>query len=363
MTGNHVHVSGWEVRAARAVWAHKGWLALAVLAAAAGLLVWAASASGIALPSASVQPDGPTLSIAQDSPGEAFGFSLLDPINDWLAGILRDVCNSLLYFEAMVLSNIATGSDLAKAFTELIPSAMPVIEQVHWSVSVPLANLVLLIFLVTGLVRTVSRMSATGGGVDVWQLMVVFVVYAFMKTVIDSSWYLMALTYEVLMDFLPAIRSTALPAASFTPLPDDFTDLASLLLTLIVALVVLLIVGACYLVCLTTVMVRSIQIYAYTAFGAIPLASAVSEGSRHVATSFVRKYVALVFTGLLLALLFAMMAGTVNFVGAVATVPTASDPASIPKYAMELMASPVLLIAYTFCIVRTGDWARDLMGL
>uniref|UniRef100_A0A7C9N9X1 Conjugal transfer protein TrbL n=1 Tax=Muribaculaceae bacterium Z82 TaxID=2304548 RepID=A0A7C9N9X1_9BACT len=344
---------------ARIARARKGWLLLSFAVAALLILAYVPAASGIAV----VPPEGAIIDAAQQNPGESFGFSPLTPINDWIASILREVCNALLYFEATVLSNIATGTDLSKPFTDLIPSAMPIIEAVHWRVSVPLANLVLAIFLVAGLVKVVSHLSASESGVDLWKIMVVFIAYAFMKSAIDSSWYLMGLVYETVMSFLPVISSTSLPAASFTPLPDTVTDISALMLTLVVAILSLVIVGVCDIVCVTTVVVRSIQIYILTAFGAIPLAFAVSEGGRHMTANFIKKYVALVFSGLILALLFAMMASTVNFVGAVSTPPASGDLVAIAAYSMEIMTMPSLLIAYAFCFLRSGEWARDVMGL
>ena len=112
------------VPVARIARTRKGWLLLSFAVAALLVLAYVPAASGIAV----VPPEGAIIDAAQQNPGESFGFSPLTPINDWIASILREVCNALLYFEATVLSNIATGTDLSKPFTDLIPSAMPIIE-------------------------------------------------------------------------------------------------------------------------------------------------------------------------------------------------------------------------------------------
>lgn len=287
---------------------------------------------------------------------------IANPLNDIVAGWLRDGINTLLEVAAENMDGVVAGSGLAAPFDELIASAYPTVHAIHTSIAIPLANVVLLVFLVAGLASAASRMGSAEVGIDMWRFIGVFIAYAFMKAIIDSSWELMMLVYQAISSLVPRIGASGAMAASFTGVPEEINNIGVLLTTLVVVLIVFVIELVCVVIVNVVVIVRSIQIYVYTAFGSIPLAFAVSEGSRHVASSFVRKYVAVVGSGLILALLFAMMGSVVGAFGSVSTVPVPGDPASMTLYMVELLRTPAVLVAFAFCAIRSGDWARDLVG-
>lgn len=276
---------------------------------------------------------------------------------------LRDSCNSLLTFAVSVMHWSADLGMLTATFENLIPGMAGIIQGIHETVAIPVANIVLVIFLVVGLAKLISRAGQYETGIDVWQLVMVFVLYALMKACVDSSYAIMVVLYNMAKMLILGTKNYGFSDTDFVVqgIPDDVTGLGWLLTAWVICLIVVLIAWVVAAITYIVVLVRSVQIYVYTAFASIPLAFFISDGSRSVATGFLKRYIAVLGAGVIMALLLVMQSAIVGQMGATGTAITSFDTGM--QFLGEIALSTVSLIGFAYCMFKSGSWARDFMGI
>jgi len=327
----------------------------------------------IAPSTVAVADDGPQLFI--DSllgiGGSALGDLVLDPIGDQIEDFLRS-CDRLIYGTTeMMLMNTASATTLTATFDSLLGSAstsvgdLPAITTmlllIHHNFVIPLANMVLVVFLTFGLLRIVGKAGQTDGGIDTWQLVWLFVMYGLAKMFVDGSWEIMTALFNIMNNFIADLIQGGTTMISLADPTEGIEDAGALL-----ALLLLLAIGfiiACVVCALShiVVIVRAIQIYIYTVVSPIPFAFAVSEGGREMTKSFLKRYFALLLTGAILALLFFMLS---TVVGAIHW-PTVEihTVADFAEWWAQFLINLAIYLAFAWAVFKSGSWANELVGV
>lgn len=286
--------------------------------------------------------------------GEAGG-----AIQDWL----RDCVNGVISVSSSMIASLTQSDVLTKPFDELLGPVYPVIYAIHQGVVVSVANVVLVVFLLVGLARLVQDINRTEGGVDLWRLVMVFVLYAFGKTLIDSSFELMVFVYDIVRQLIQAVvaQGAIAGALSATPVGEDVQNAGALMLMVLVSLLSMLVTAVACLLAQVAVIVRSIKIYVMTCFAPIPLAFIISESSRPMATGFMKKWLATLFAGAILALLFIMFGALVGNISMTSVTPDSFE--HIVQWCCEMLFSLVSVIAFGWGVYKSGSWAQEFVGL
>ena len=245
-------------------------------------------------------------------PGLAFA-DIAGDINAWLCGILRDTCNWIFSSQADMLKSIGAGGVLSSGFDQMLGSA---------------GTVTMYLFLV------------------------------------QNSFDLMAAVYEVVklaIDRVTALFGQGMPldlsAVSITTTDDD---VAALIAMLVVALVSWLVVIVAYVVALVVSWARAIQIYIMAAFSPIPLALTSLDETRQMGVGYLKNFTAVCLAGVIILVLlvsFPIVLGGLN--AASAGVPVVDSVVGGLSYALQYLAMCVLLI---LSLVKSGSWARDIMG-
>ena len=266
---------------------------------------------------------------------------------------LRGLINSILSVNQTLIGSIAGADGLVDNFSNLISEAYPVIQTVHASAVMPLAYVVLAIFFCAALVRLLEEIGAAETGVDLWRIIWVFILFAFAKIVIDNSWGLALAAYSIVTQFTEQIVQASTAAG-------DFNNTALLLLMVIFALLSMVFTMAVVAASHFTLIVRAIQLYVYTAFAPIPLATFVSPSARPIATGFVKSYVALLLTGAILALLICLF----SVMGGQLVIEAQPDsPEGVITWCVNIFVNLIVYVAFAWAMFRSGAWARELVGL
>lgn len=282
--------------------------------------------------------------------------------------LIRNCLNAVIASTNGMLQSLSSADILTKHFDQLFAQIYPIIYEIHHQAVIPIANVVLIIFLLVGLGKVLQEMNRNETAVDFWALCWVFISYAFAKMLIDASFELMVLCYNIVLQLITNVATTAQAAGALGGITgtenligDDIKNAGVLLCMLIVAIVAW---GVTVLVCVgaqAALIVRAVQIYVYTAYAPIPLAFMVSESSRQMATGFIKKYLATLFAGAIMILLFVMMSAIVSSGGMTNITPT--DDGGVVNWICQTSYSLVSIAAFGFCIFRSGTWARDFVGL
>lgn len=293
-----------------------------------------------------------------------------DLANDnFLSPMLRSGANVMLSLVGNQLNQVTAGDMLTRNFDNLIPSIQPILYNIHQNAAIPIANIVLCIFLVVGLCKAISHMGQAETGINIMELLMVFCVFALVKSCIDSSFAWMKFGYDICRWLIVLTQRNANlsgdgSGTQISAIPDDMGNCGVLCAIIIVSVLMLIVAFIIVAIAQVTVIVRSIQIYVYTAFAALPLAFFVSESSRSIATGFLKRYVALLFSGAILVLLFCCMS-------AINGISLTSFATSVDWHTAEgstnaisnIFFSIIPYIAFAFCIVKSGAWAREFVGI
>lgn len=294
----------------------------------------------------------PALGALTDTLSDMFGFS----------DVLREAVNNNLANTTKALRDMTGGSALTKSLSEQNPAAYTWLKSLHKSAAIPLANVVLLVFMVVGLGKVIAHAGRTESGVDLWQLVMVFVAYSFAKTIIDASWELMEFAYDIVRQYIAFTFQKGVSTWNSTPpaASDDIKNTGALLTMWIISLVTWLAATLCAMIANVVVIVRTIQIYVYTALAPISLGTLAAEGGRQMATGFLKRYAALLLAGLLMAVLFVLF-GLMIQSQVLPAVPTEAD--KVAQWSVTMFEKIGWAVAFAYCLFKSGAWARDFVGV
>ena len=299
-----------------------------------------------------------------------FAFAAIaDDINDWLCGLLRDTCNWIFDSQVDMLKSIGTDGALSANFTQMLGSAgsVTMYDIVHgvWEVAIlPIGCGVLSFVFTVQLIKISQRMdgnAAMPGVKEVIFLLVFFAVFLFLA---QNSFAIMQAIYEVaklaidrVAGLFGAGSQIDLTTVSITTTDND---VAALLAMLVVALISWLVVIVAYVVALVVTWARAIQIYIMAAFSPIPLSLMALDETRQMGVGYLKNFAAVCLAGIIVLVLlvsFPIVLGGLN--AASAGVPVVDSIIGSLSYALQYLAMCILLI---LSLVKSGSWARDIMG-
>lgn len=169
-----------------------------------------------------------------------------------------------------------------------------------------IAYTVLALFFLLELVRCVQRAEAGGGGgqrLGVELIVVALIKLAFCKVIIDNSGLLMEAIYDVIRSVIALLADSGMATATITEtVTADLSgvNFFTCLLYMVLGFVVLVVVGAVWVLTKLIIALRFIEIYLYLTVAPLPLATLPSEEWSSVAKSFLRSFLAVCLQGVLL---------------------------------------------------------------
>ena len=284
-----------------------------------------------------------------------------DTASDSISSWLRTWINTNLDQANNALTRYLTdGGMLTRDFDQLFSSVVPMLKGIQSSVVIPLAMVVLMTFLIIGLGNVITAMNRNEAGVDVWQLCMVFISFTFISAVITNSWELMELAYDLVCEVIRGIGATV-NGEYYSGIPDEVENVGVLLSLLMTSGVVWVIANGVALLTQVIIIARAVQLYVYTCLAPVSLAFLTAESARPMATGFLKRYLALLFAGVIMAVLFAMMSAILSGFGSMGV--AASGYEDTIDWAGHLMFSCVSLLAYGYCMWSAGGWAREFVGI
>ena len=293
---------------------------------------------------------------------------IADDINEWLCGLLRDTCNWIFASQVDMLRGIGATGVLSASFDQMLGSAggFTMHDLVHgaWQVAIlPIGCGILGFVFSVQLIKISQRMDGNASMPGVKEVVFLLVFFAVFLFLIQNSFELMRAIYEVTRLAISRVSgmfgngTIDLSAASITTTDDD---VAALLGMLVVALVSWVVVIVAYVVALVVSWARAIQIYIMAAFAPIPLALISLDETRQMGVGYVKNFAAVCLAGIIILVLlvsFPIVLGGLN--AASAGAPVVDSIVGGLSYALQYLAMCILLI---LSLVKSGAWARDIMG-
>lgn len=299
-----------------------------------------------------------------------FAFAAIaDDINDWLCGLLRDTCNWIFNSQVDMLKSIGTDGVLSANFTQMLGSAgsVTMYDIVHgvWEVAIlPIGCGVLSFVFTVQLIKISQRMDGNAAMPGVKEVIFLLVFFAVFLFLVQNSFAIMQAIYEVaklaidrVAGLFGAGSQIDLTTVSITTTDND---VAALLAMLAVALISWLVVIVAYVVALVVTWARAIQIYIMAAFSPIPLSLMALDETRQMGVGYLKNFAAVCLAGIIILVLlvsFPIVLGGLN--AASAGVPVVDSIIGGLSYALQYLDMCILLI---LSLVKSGSWARDIMG-
>lgn len=296
--------------------------------------------------------------------------SIADDINEWLCGILRDVCNWVFSAQMDVLKSIGYDGILGSGFESMLGTAgsVTMYDIVHgiWQTAIlPIGCGVLSLVFTIKLIQISQRMDGSQslpGVKDVVFLLVFFAVFLFL---LQHSFELMQAIYEVvglaISRTIGLFGTGSLIDLSQVSIVTTSDDIPALIAMLVVSLISWLVVLVAYIVSLVVCWARALQLYIMAAFSPIPLSLMALDDTRQIGIGYLKNFAAVCLAGLIILVLlisFPIVLGGLNAANPGTSTPIDSVVGGL-SYALQYLAMCVLLI---LSLVKSGTWAKDIVG-
>ena len=302
------------------------------------------------------------------APAPAFA-DIASDINAWLCGILRDTCNWIFAGQTDMLRSIGADGVLSAGFEQMLGSAGTVtmydLVRGAWRAAILPIGCGMLSFVFTvQLIKVSQKMDGNASMPGVKEVVFMLVFFAVFLFLIQNSFDLMQAVYEVVKLAIDRVagllgNGAAIDLAEVSITTTD-DDVAALLAMLVVALASWLVVIVAYVVALVVSWARAIQIYVMAAFSPIPFALMSLDETRQMGVGYLKNFAAVCLAGVVILVLlvsFPIVLGGLD--AASAGVPVVDSIVGGLSYALQYLAMCVLLI---LSLVKSGSWARDVMG-
>lgn len=302
------------------------------------------------------------------APDFAFA-AIADDINSWICGVLRDTCNWIFEGQVNMLKSIGADGVLSAGFEQMLGNAGTVtmysVARGVWQVAIlPIGCGVLSFVFTVQLIKISQKMDGNASMPGVKEVVFLLVFFAVFLFIIQNSFDIMQSIYEVTKLAIDRVAgmfgsggAVDLAQVSIATTEDD---VAALLGMIVIALISWIVVVVAYVVALVVCWARAIQLYIMAAFAPIPLSLMALDETRQVGVNYIKNFVAVCLAGIIILVLlvsFPIVLGGLN--AASVGVPVVDSIVGGLSYALQYLAMCILLI---LALVKSGAWARDIMG-
>ena len=299
-----------------------------------------------------------------------FAFAAIaDDINSWICGVLRDTCNWIFESQVNMLKSIGADGVLSAGFEQMLGNAGTVtmysVARGVWQVAIlPIGCGVLSFVFTVQLIKISQKMDGNASMPGVKEVVFLLVFFAVFLFIIQNSFDIMQSIYEVTKLAIDRVSgmfgsggAVDLAQVSITTTEDD---VAALLGMIVIALISWIVVVVAYVVALVVCWARAIQLYIMAAFAPIPLSLMALDETRQMGVNYIKNFVSVCLAGIIILVLlvsFPIVLGGLN--AASVGAPVIDSIVGGLSYALQYLAMCILLI---LALVKSGAWARDIMG-
>ena len=295
----------------------------------------------------------------------------IDGVVSWIPDMIRGFCNATFGLAETMLNSCIDSNMLGNQFRYMFginnggSTIYDWLHHIQEQFIIPIAMLMLVIFFTIGLGKILGDAGKGETGIDTWQLVVTFLAFAGTSVVIENSWTIMAWCYNIAAGVISAIGNDIEAVASLQTVPDSVENAGVLLSLALSAIIVVILAFFVMLITQASIIVRGFQIYIYTALAPIPLATLTSESGRVMGTGFLKRWLATILAGLVMILLLGCFSQIIHGMGSMA-IPPMDDAITAEgtiNWTANLLGCFPLYIALAFCMLQSGSWARELVGV
>lgn len=297
-------------------------------------------------------------------PTPAYAFNIFDiegSIKEWLG----DIVNNFMADYVENVNAISTDNLLSGDFSNLFgdgtgaESVWGVITAVHQSVLIPLGESILVFVMLVQVVKISQKIDAQATLPTVKEILFLAAFYVIFHWLINNSLDLCSAVFTEAGKITTALsggNADVQGALTLIENPRDYSIGQLITLMITTAFVQLIGVFAC-VVAFVMAAARALQLYAMATFSPIPFALLGFEETRSMGINFCKNFIAVCLAGAIMVFLLTIFPGLMTSVFSQGL----GDPTSVLAAAnlAKIIGLPLLLM---LGLIKSGSWARDIMG-
>lgn len=292
---------------------------------------------------------------------------MLDFLLDGVANILKYLAQSLFNVYANMMGSVTSSSTISAPLEQLFGGAdvWNMVQTLHQTLLIPLAESILALIMLVQLVKISQRIDSTSTLPAVKDIVFLAVFYVLFHWLILNSLDIVAAIYNIFNHITASILpSDAHFADSFdlSGVEAKGEYIGGFFLLVVFGLVSVVIGAIAYIVALVVAFARSLQIYVMAAFSPVPLSLLGFEETRSIGIGYLKNFAALALAGTIMVFImysYPFLLSSVSGVdsGGLAAVATGTNDGL-----NSLLTVLAISVVYIFALVKSGAWARELLG-
>ena len=302
---------------------------------------------------------------AQAMPWDDWVDDVGNNITQWVKeGFLVPSIENMLSMSANMLQNITTDNLLTGSFKSLFATGSQadavwgVINKVHQSLVVPIGHSLLAAAILVQLVKISQKVDATATLPAVKEIMILVVFFVVFSYMINHGPQICEGIYDVFNDIAKNISGNQEIESAVTLGDTANVDVGFLVAMLLVTVLVLFATLFTAVVAYVVSAARAIQLYVMAVFSPIPIALLGFEETRSMGINFFKNFAAVCLAGSILVFLLAIFPVVYSaFVGSGGNL--VDGDGIITGFLVKSIGIPILFI---IAMVKSGAWARDILG-
>ena len=317
------------------------------------------------------------LAIAFLVPSTAYAFNWGDPvgeltnmINELLFGWLRDILEGLINQALQMSVDVSVSNILVNDFDKLLSSDLTgqslynILKGICSSTIVPVGHSILAFVMLVQVVKISQRIDSTATLPAIKEIVFLGVFFIVFTWLINNSFDLCANVFDEVNNISEAIKNKLGGENSIATvtLPEGSVNFSVIVPLVFVALI--LFAGSLLASVISYVIgwARALQLYIFAAFSPIPFSLMGFEETRSFGINFCKNFVALCLAGAIMIVL--MIAYPVLMAGCAANISTNILNMVNSNFAIgtALIKSIACTFMYCFALMKSGSWARDVLG-
>lgn len=302
---------------------------------------------------------------AQAMPWDDWVNDVGNNITQWVKeGFLVPSIENMLSMSANMLQNITTDNLLTGSFKSLFATGSQadavwgVINKVHQSLVVPIGHSLLAAAILVQLVKISQKVDATATLPAVKEIVILVVFFVVFTYMINHGPQICEGIYNVFNDIAKNISGDQEIKDAVTLGDTSTVDIGFLVAMLLVSVLVLLSTLFTAVIAYVVAAARAIQLYVMAVFSPIPIALLGFEETRSMGINFFKNFAAVCLAGSILVFLIAIFPVIYTaFVGSGGNL--VNGDGIITGFLVKSIGIPVL---FMIAMVKSGSWARDILG-
>jgi type IV secretory pathway VirB6-like protein len=302
---------------------------------------------------------------AQAMPWDDWVNDVGNNITQWVKeGFLVPSIENMLSMSANMLQNITTDNLLTGSFKSLFATGSQadavwgVINKVHQSLVVPIGHSLLAAAILVQLVKISQKVDATATLPAVKEIVILVVFFVVFTYMINHGPQICEGIYNVFNDIAKNISGNQEIESAVTLGDTANVDVGFLVAMLLVTVLVLFATLFTAVVAYVVSAARAIQLYVMAVFSPIPIALLGFEETRSMGINFFKNFAAVCLAGSILVFLLAIFPVVYSaFVGSGGNL--VDGDGIITGFLVKSIGIPILFI---IAMVKSGAWARDILG-